>query len=169
MIKYCLIKDGSIYKYNVTKPKVITGSADGTYLPLEDNVPSIDTATQRIAGSTYEIQADKVVKTYTVVDIPAEEIMSKARDAMVRSIEQLIQSEIDKYNEANGVLFKDIDACAKYVNIPSYTHYQFCIDVISWQTNVWETARQIQSDVLAGTRTMPTEKELLSELPTFGV
>jgi len=165
---YCLIKEGNILKYNVNKPKVISGSLDGEYLPIDDNKPTIDTATHRIAGSTYEVQADKVVKTYNVVEIPQEELMNKAKEEMMRAIETLIQSEVDKYNEANMVAFKDIDACAKYTTVTTYTHYQFCVDVIAWQTSVWEYARQVQADVMAGTRTMPTTEELLAELPVFG-
>lgn len=93
--------------------------------------------------------------------------LNQAREEMVRAVESLIQGEITKYNEANLVAFKDIDACAKYTTTPTYTHYQFCVDVIAWQTNVWETARSIQADVLAGTRPLPTLEEFVAELPVF--
>ena len=97
------------------------------------------------------------------------EALNQAKEEMMKAVESLIQGEITKYNEANMVAFKDIDACAKYTTIPTYTHYQFCVNVITWQTNVWETARSIQTAVLAGTRTMPTLEAFMAELPVFGV
>jgi len=96
------------------------------------------------------------------------EANKQALDAMVTAIETLIQARVDTYNEAQGVLFKNVDACAKYLNTPTYTHYQFCNDVIVWQTDVWEAARTIQTDVVAGNRTMPTVDGLLAELPVYG-
>lgn len=107
-------------------------------------------------------------KTAEELETELAEAQRQTRKEMLQAIESLIQGEIDKYNEANMVAFKDIDACAKYTTIPTYTHYQFCVDVIVWQTNVWETARTIQADVLAGTRPIPTTEEFISELPVFG-
>lgn len=153
-----VIKNGQIVN-------IIVGHVDGS-LPLEDIIPTV-TDTQRISDFTYDIQSTKVVKVYTIVDIPQEELLNKAKEEMMKAVEDLIQSEITKYNDANMVAFKNIDACAKYTNIPTYTHYQFCIDVITWQTTVWETARKIQSDVLGGLRTMPTLDEFKEELPKY--
>ena len=98
----------------------------------------------------------------------AEEKVNQARADMVKAVEEYIQSEVNKYNEANGVMFKDIDACAKYTTVPTYTHYQFCVDVITWNVNVWETSRAIEAEVLAGNRQIPTVEELVLELPVFG-
>ena len=139
------------------------------YLPIVGTEPAYDTATHKLNGISYVVTATEVQKIYDMAPIPQEELLNKAKEEMMRAVESLIQGEITKYNEANMVAFKDIDACAKYTTIPAYTHYQFCLDVISWQTNVWETARSIQTAVLAGTRTMPTLEEFMAELPVFGV
>ena len=82
---YCLVKDGAIVKYNVAQKKTGLGvnSPLSTYIakgyyPLKDNKPSIDSATQRIGGSVYEIGTNEVTKVYTVVDIPQEELDAMA-------------------------------------------------------------------------------------------
>jgi acetolactate synthase small subunit len=165
-MKHCLInEDGTILKYNVNKPKVITGTQDGVYLPLEDNVPTIDTNTHRISGSTYEVQSDKVVKTYTVVEIPQEEIIKKKVNTFTSTIDNYIQSKINDYNNDNGVMFANINSIMKYTIDNTYTHFAFCMAIVQWNIDVWETARAIQADVLAGNRDEPTTEELLSELP----
>ncbi|MCW8932177.1 MAG: hypothetical protein OQL19_18330 [Gammaproteobacteria bacterium] len=38
-----------------------------------------------------------------------------------------------------------------------------------WASECWVVAGQIEADVIAGTRPMPTVDEVLSELPTYGV
>lgn len=84
-----------------------------------------------------------------------------------KAITDLIQGRIDIYNKTNGVAFKNIDACAKYTTVNTYTHYQFCVDAINWTVSVWEYARQAQLDVMAGSRAMPTVDELIAELPAY--
>ena len=91
--KFCLVIDGTINKYNVTQSKTGLGvnSTLRTYIdkgwyPLEDNAPTIDSATQRITGSSYEVQVDKVVKSYTVITIPDEEQLSIAKDTKIQEI-----------------------------------------------------------------------------------
>ena len=115
----------------------------------------------------YEILEDSVIGTYTVTDKSIQTIMAETKVEYELEVEKLIQDEIDKYNSANLVAFKNIDACAKYTNVPTYAHYQFCVDVILWQTNVWESARTIQKEVLEGVRPMPTLEEFMAELPVF--
>ncbi len=60
-------------------------------------------------------------------------------------IEQLIQSKVNEYNEANGTSFKSIDSCAKYIIMTSYKHYDFCCNIIAWQTEVWEKFRELDN------------------------
>lgn len=162
MSKYCLIKDGVILKYNVDKPKVITGSIDGVYLTLEDNVPSIDTATQRISGSSYEIQEDKVVKTYTVKDIPQEEIMDRKKNEAERAVQAHINDKCKKlgYDNENSI--------AKYL-VDGNPFYDECKSISLWIGSVWTYTHQVQADVLAGVREVPTINNLIAELPTLEV
>jgi hypothetical protein len=81
------------------------------------------------------------------------------------TIDDYIQSKIDDYNRVNGVMFANINSIMKYTIDNTYTHFAFCMAIVQWNIDVWETARAIQADVLAGNRDEPTTEELLSELP----
>ena len=160
-MKHCLVKDGTILKYNVNKPKVIVGTQDGVYLPIEDNVPAIDTSTHRIAGSTYEVQSDKVVKTYNVVEIPIEEIIAKTKESMEKAIQKHINDKCVElgYDNENSI--------AKYL-VSGNPFYDECSAISLWIGTVWIYAYQVQVDVQDGKRDMPTIDELIDELPIYG-
>lgn len=82
------------------------------------------------------------------------------------AIDVLIQDEIDKYNKANGVKFKDINAIAKYVLVPTYNHFAFCDSVLKWNVAVWEEARRLQGEIFAGNIPKPTTvEEFIAMLP----
>jgi hypothetical protein len=159
----CIVKDGTILKYNVTKPQL--GGYDGVWLPLEYNKPIINSDTHRISGNTYTVEVDKVVKTYSAVEIPEEELIAKKVNVFTKTIDSYIQSKIDEYNKANGVMFANVNSIMKYTINADYTHYPFCMAIVQWNIDVWESARAIQSNVLNGNRPEPTTEELLSELP----
>lgn len=122
-------------------------------------------------GNRYSHYTDEVDEDgYKLPDMAkiAEMQVNQARADIVKAVEEYIQATIDGYNEANGILLKNIDSCFKYTAVPTYTHYQFCVDVIAWNARVWETARAIEAEVLAGNRGVPSVEELLGELPKFG-
>ena len=93
------------------------------------------------------------------------EVLIATKIKLESAIDNKIQSEIDTYNEANGTTYKNIDAIPKYLYNPDYTHYTFCLAVTDWNLQVWEKARSILADVENGLRAIPTEAELLAELP----
>lgn len=83
MKAYCKIDNGNIIKINQFRKDFGVGEAspeqtciDRGYYPIIDNLPSIDTRLQKIAGSEYVFDAtNKVVnKNYTVVDVPLSEL-----------------------------------------------------------------------------------------------
>ena len=85
-MRYCKIENGVITKYNQKRSSFGVGAnsdeqtcIDKGYYILLGNPPSIDSATQRIGGSSYVIdEATKTVeKVYTVIDIPIEELIAK--------------------------------------------------------------------------------------------
>ena len=162
MIKYCLIKDGSIFKYNVNKPKVLSVNDSNDYRPIEDNVPTIDTATQRIAGSSYEVLADKVVKSYQVVDIPQKELM----EAKAKELERDVQAHINTTVKDRG--YDDENSIAKYL-VEGNPFEPECKKISLWIGNVWTYTHQVQADIQTGTREIPTAEELIAELPTLEV
>jgi len=106
-----------------------------------------------------------------MIEIDTLDIIPESADSIVSNYTQAvgdyIQSSIKIYNTTNGVAFSGIDAMQKYTIDPNYTHYQFAVDVLAWNIQVWEYARQVFADVQAGTRTLPTQDELIAELPIY--
>lgn len=96
----------------------------------------------------------------------AEYQESKIKE-VTTTIDTLIQSKIDEYNKANGVMFADINSIFKYTADINYTHYNFCNAITLWNIAVWEKARTIQVEVFLGNRGEPTTEELLAELPVL--
>ncbi len=92
-----------------------------------------------------------------------------SRAAYEELVTALIQTEVDKYNQANDVLFSDVHSCKSYADMTNYVHQPFCSAVFTWNLDVWEAARNILAEVKSGTRATPTVDELLGELPEFGV
>ena len=192
------LHDGEIPEYNVISEKVeldgeeiIDGKRYTKYVVIpktedelqayyeenfvEPETPEHTEATQNLIEDGFEVIDGTVYKKYIVTEKTPEEIVEyqtthqlEIKQAMVLAIENLIQSKVDDYNEEHSLSFANIDSCTKYTLTPEYSHYQFCVDVIKWQTSVWEYARQVQTDVMNGTRTMPLLEELLAELPVFG-
>lgn len=159
-MKYCLVIDGVIHKYNIDKPMVVLGTQEGVYLPLEDNTPSYDSATQRISGISYEVLVDKVVKTYTVIDIPVEELQANLQ----KELERTIEAHIDSVVKSKG--YNNQDSIAKYL-VDTNPFYEECKAISVWIGNVWIKAQEIQSEVEAGTRPIPTINEVIAELPVL--
>lgn len=158
-MKYCLIKDGIIHKYNVKKPQIIVGEAEGIYLPIEDNQPII-TDTQRISGKSYEIQGDKVLVIYTIEDIPVEEIQAKLQ----KELEIGIQNYINEQVQSKG--YDNENSIAKYL-VDTNPFYEECKTISVWIGNVWIKTHEIQSEVNAGTRPIPSLVEIIAELPVL--
>jgi hypothetical protein len=96
--------------------------------------------------------------------LQTQEIEQKI-NTFTTTIDNYIQSKIDDYNNANGLKLADVNSLMKYTIDNTYTHYPFCMGMIQWNIQVWETARAIQTEVLAGNRDEPTPEELLAELP----
>ncbi len=96
-----------------------------------------------------------------------EELQAIVEPLIVESaIDKLIQDEIEAYNKANYVSFKNINAISKYTVVPTYTHIDFCNSVLTWNTEVWETSRQLQRDIHLGVIEKPESVEaFLALLP----
>jgi hypothetical protein len=54
------------------------------YLPIEENIPDYNVDTQEVVFDRYEIQKDKVIKHYSVVDFPA---VMKKEIAYIKAID----------------------------------------------------------------------------------
>lgn len=115
-----------------------------------------------------EVEASEVETAIAKRD---EELAAATKEATVKEftgyVEEYIQKEVDDYNKANGLQFRDVHSCANYKDNTDYAHQGFCLSVWNWNVAVWETARMIQASVFAGTRGLPAKDEFLAELPVF--
>ena len=161
-MKYCLVKDGTILKYNTTKPKIVVGTQDGIYLPLEDNQPTINTATHKISGSTYTVQTDKVVKTYTVVEISLEEILkatqTKFKNKYLSYVDTKLK-ELDYDSLATVKLWED-DA----------NYGAEATKILTWYKAIIAMNYQLITDVTSQVVPIPTDEEyqIMLEAIPFG-
>ena len=103
---------------------------------------------------------------YTDEEI-AEKLLKQYISDMIKVIEDHVQEQVYKYNQENGVLFKNVDSCAKYITVDDYEHVEFCRNIITFNANVWMKAREIQGQVLAGEIDRPTVNELKTMLPVY--
>lgn len=84
------------------------------------------------------------------------ELQDQARANFVIMTDAHIQAEVDKYNKDNNVLFGSVHNCSTYIMVDTYPHQAFCIAIINWNAEVWETVRAID--------TLPTDEEFQAVL-----
>jgi hypothetical protein len=77
-MRYCLVKDGKIIKFNIDKPKVVLGNRNNEeYYELIKNKPTFDHKRQQLHQLEPKIRDNKVIIDYTLVDIPNEIIKNE--------------------------------------------------------------------------------------------
>lgn len=74
-----------------------------------------------------------------------------------------VQKLMDKTVQARG--YDDVFTCISYVNSTDDTFKAEANAVLQWRDLVWRKCYEILADVEAGKRTVPSEAELLAELP----
>ena len=172
---YCKVNNGVIEKYNLTRKSFGVGAnsdeatcSDKGYYLVIDNAPTIDTTTQRVAGSTYTIdEATKtVVKTYSVIDIPLEELISKKIAEGEAYLKSTVNSELQKFNTKYGTIFEKVNDMSIYIMDTTYYLRTECDTLVKWNNLFYATARANQASVIAGTI---TDEEFLALLPVAPV
>ena len=96
-----------------------------------------------------------------------EKQIKQQRNIMTAAVTKYIQEAVDQYNTENGTAFDSVHNCAAYKDIMSYSHNVFCNSVLEWNAAVWDMARSIESEVVAGNREIPSVDELIEYLPKF--
>lgn len=115
----------------------------------------------------YRVENGALVERQEWAEEREAEIFKEKIKQAADTVESLIQARVDAYNEDHGLAFSDVHNCESYSRVQTYSHRQFCEDVWLWSVDMWETARSIQAEVIAGQRTMPDEGEFLSLLPKY--
>lgn len=80
----------------------------------------------------------------------------------------LVQDLLDA--TARSFRYDDIKTAVTYADESAVSKFQVeGLALRSWRSLVWERCYQILEDVLAGTRDIPTDEELIAELPPLGL
>lgn len=172
LIKKELIDLGEIKKRyaNISFPSNIPDSflkslnlAEVVYLRYEGEIGEYQT----ISTTDVEVKNDIPYIREIIQDLSDLEIQRIKKTKFENKILDLIQIEVNKYNNLNGLTLKDVYVCRAYGETEGYTHQAFCKAIWLWNVQVWETARIILEEVTNGTREEPTLDEFLAELPEF--
>jgi len=95
---------------------------------------------------------------WVVTPIPLDQIQAQVGAA--------IQAMIDGVC-TNGVpYFRDIFSARGYVGDPNPAYHARAVALRDWSSSVWTALDEIQADVMAGNRALPTISELMAELPS---
>lgn len=76
-----------------------------------------------------------------------------------------VQAMIDAVCTSGVPYFRDIFSARGYVGDPNPAYHARAVTLRDWSSSVWTTLDEIQADVMAGNRPLPTLTELLAELP----
>lgn len=76
-----------------------------------------------------------------------------------------VQAMIDAVCTSGAPYFRDIFSARGYVGDPNPAYHARAVMLRDWSSSVWTTLDEIQADVMAGNRPLPTLPELLAELP----
>jgi hypothetical protein len=94
---------------------------------------------------------------WVVAAIPFSEIQAQIGSA--------VQSLIDGVCTSGVPYFRDIFSARGYVGDPNPAYHDRAVALRDWSSSVWTALDEIQADVMAGNRALPTLAELLAELP----
>lgn len=76
----------------------------------------------------------------------------------------IVQNYLDSTAQGRG--YDNVVSVCSYAGAPNPFQAEG-IKFVEWRGNVWATCYSVMNDVLAGTRGIPTEVELLALLPTL--
>ena len=76
---------------------------------------------------------------------------------------RLVQDYMDKSVQARG--YDDVFTCISYINSTDTVFKREANIVLAWRDKVWRMCYDVLADVNAGRRAVPSETELLAELP----
>ena len=128
------------------------------YWPQTGIRPEYSRETQTLSGPKYVIDSDTqtVNLIWTVTDISAEDIAARVQRKTTTAIQDMLDRQAQEYRYDNihtacGWADKFADALA----------------LREWGAACWQIAGQIEQDVIAGNRPLPTPEEVLAEMPEF--
>jgi hypothetical protein len=97
--------------------------------------------------------------------VNAEKQMEYETNNVLNELESTVEEHIN--NKAKELGYNNIDSIAKYM-VEGNPFKDECVELSLWTASCWNTAFNIQQEVLSNSRGIPSKEELLLELPEFG-
>lgn len=92
----------------------------------------------------------------------------KLQNIIAQRFTEAIQNKLDQTAKAYG--YDDIRSAVTYAEEPSVAKFQQEGQAFrAWRSLVWAKAYQVMAEVQQGSRPMPTEQEIMAELPLLGI
>jgi len=162
--RYDKVIDGVYLHYNKMRTVFGVGlrspdsvcNALGWYL-VQNERPTINRATQRIASTTRTLVANVSVINYVIEDIPQDEIVAK----LIKAVQEAVQNHLD--TEAVTLGYDNINNCRICINsdIP-----KFLADGLAGQW-LYDQCWALCYEIL-GVGEMVTVDEVIEQLPSIG-
>lgn len=135
--------------------QALTAERDALVIERDTAITDLATRTAERDAQTQTVRWDGA--QWVVEAIPIEQMQAQVGAA--------VQSMIDAVCTSGVPYFRDIFSARGYVNDPNPAYHARAVALRDWSSSVWTTLDEIQADVMAGNRQLPTLTELLAELP----
>lgn len=89
---------------------------------------------------------------------------AEAQNRLALALTDAVQRHIDAMARSRG--YDDIVSACSYAAAPNRFQAEGAA-LVAWRAAVWDACYQIMAEVQAGTRTIPTEAELIAPLPAM--
>ena len=135
----------------------------GFYPYLPSVKPTINPAAQRLQ-QTLNLAGQRVTETWTVVTLTPDEQMG-----YLRSQKAILKQLLDQHMDAQ-VAPRDFDSISSAITWFDSPIPQWAADGVaakSFRQRCYEVAYKIESDVLAGLRSVPTPAQFAAEMPVL--
>lgn len=92
--------------------------------------------------------------------LPAE---TESPESAAKRLEAAVQTHLDSKAVSYG--YDSAERCIGYINSTNPTWKAEAMAMNQWRDDVWAHCAQVQQDVASSKRKMPSDEELISELP----
>lgn len=99
--------------------------------------------------------------TWVLVQPTEEEQRKQIQQQLINAVQNWMDKTVQKRN------YDNIHTACTYAYSTDETFKAEGMACLAWRDDVWRTCYNILNEVLAGTREIPTEEELLAELPVL--
>jgi hypothetical protein len=148
-----------------SKPSVELLAQYGVYAVTKEEIPAYDATAQRYDFDSLPVLENGVwTQKVRIVQLTTEEI-AVARETTKQALTSAVQRVLDSEVQTHG--YDNILSATSYLNSTNTVFAAEASAAVAWRDAVWSKCYEILTAVEAGTRTTPTEDELVAELPAM--